>query len=197
MTDHKADPDDNEPPAAADHLTVDRPEQLQALGDPTRWRILGRLLTSPASIQELARALGAARGTIGHHVRVLRDAGLIRVVETKRVRGVTEKRYARVAKKFRLPEADSAAATADPTLGLLPLRSALAEARPGKSGAGDPSMSVVVRARMPAERARRFGEILDLLAAEFGSGTDETGETFGLVAAIYVPDWADGAQSEE
>ena len=46
-------------------------EQLHAIGQPTRCRILWRLLDGPASIQELARALGAAKGTIGHHVRVL------------------------------------------------------------------------------------------------------------------------------
>ena len=59
-----------------------------------------------ASIQELAQALSAAKGTIGHHVRVLEGAGLIRVAETKKVRGVTEKRYLRVARQFRLPETE-------------------------------------------------------------------------------------------
>ena len=64
--------------AAADHLDITRADQLHALGSPPRWKILGRLLESPASVQELARALGVAKGTIGHHVRVLERAGLIR-----------------------------------------------------------------------------------------------------------------------
>ena len=172
-----------------DFLTVDRPDQLQALGDPTRWRILGRLLDGPASIQELSRSLKAAKGTVGHHVRVLDTAGLIRLVEQRRIRGVTEKRYARVAKQFRLPEGPEAAA-ANPEIGNMPLRQALAEARPPTDPDG-PAMSLVMRARMPVARARRFAGLLEALAAEFVEGAPGTGEVFGLVAAIYVPDWDD------
>jgi DNA-binding transcriptional ArsR family regulator len=174
-----------------DHLTISRPDQLQALGDPTRWRILGRLLDGPASIQELARALGVAKGTIGHHVRVLDGSGLIRLAETHRVRGVVEKRYARVAKQFRLPETEREqleAGAGDTRLSNLPLRQALAEARP-PGGKDDPSMSVVVRARMTAARARRFARMVEGLAEEFSDGAPGRGETFGFVGAIYVPDW--------
>lgn len=195
MTDHST-KDDHErgrqhrlPP-----LIVDRPEQLQALGDPTRWKILGRLLVEPASIQELARALGAKKGTIGHHVRILDRAGLIRVVEERRVRGVTERRYARVAGQFQLPPAEGPMAGELSGLGLLPLRQALAEARP-ISGADDPSMSFVMRARMPAARARRFAVLLEQLAAEFVDGAPGEGETFGFAATIYVPDWAEPRSS--
>src|SRR5215210_6281780 len=137
------------------HLTLHGPEQLHAIGDPTRWRILGRLLDGPASIQELSRALGAAKGRIGHHVGVLERAGLIRLAETKQVRGVVEKRYIRVARQFRLPDNDVAWPDAAADLGMLPLRQAVNEAAPS-AGAHDPSTSIVVRARMSAERARRF-----------------------------------------
>jgi DNA-binding transcriptional ArsR family regulator len=169
-----------------DHLTIRGREQLHAIGDPTRWRVLGRLQVGPASIQELAQALGMAKGTIGHHVRVLESAGLIRLAETKRVRGVVEKRYLRVARQFRLPETEDEGADAD--IGMLPVRNALAEARPGR-GKADPSMALVVRARMPAARAKRFADLINQIAGEFADGAPGTGETFGLVGAIYVPDW--------
>lgn len=173
-----------------DVLTITRPDQLHALSNATRWRIVGRLLDGPASVQELARALGTAKGTIGHHVRVLDAAGLIRIVERTRVRGVVEKRYARVARQFRLPEGEAAAAMgAGDEVGTLPLRQALAEARP-PAGGDDPSMSVVVRARMPADRARRFAAMIEALVAEFTEGAPQRGEVFGLVAGIYVPDWS-------
>lgn len=189
MTDHSTEPNQTDRGEAATYL-IERPDQLHALGDPTRWRILGRLLVEPASIQELAKALGMAKGTIGHHVRVLDRAGLIRIVERHRVRGVVEKRYARVARQFQLPRADSPIGAEHPELGLLPLRQALAEAR--ASGADeDPSMSIVVRARMPAARARRFADLVTAIAAEFADGAPEVGETFGFVGAVYVPDWAD------
>ena len=191
MADHSTITDHSER-SLASHLTITRPDQLHALADPTRWRILGRLLEGPASIQELSRPLAAPKGTVGHHVRVLDAAGLIRVAEKQRVRGVVEKRYARVARQFRLPDADGEEILAlggDPSYAHLPLRQALAEARP-EQGKNDPSMSIVVRARMPADRARRFGAMLEALAAEFSDGAPEAGETFGFVGAIYVPDWS-------
>ena len=184
-----------------DHLSITRPDQLHALGDATRWRILGLLLEGPASVQELSRALGRSKGTIAHHVRVLDAAGLIRVAETQRVRGVVEKRYARVARQHRLAEESRASLASEPdglTDGYMPVRQALAEARPSPAGSddADPSMSVVVRARMPADRARRFAHLLEQLAQEFADGAPDAGETFGLVAAIYVPDWAGTAREE-
>ncbi|MGI8929881.1 MAG: ArsR/SmtB family transcription factor [Candidatus Limnocylindria bacterium] len=185
-----ADDADAEASGPEAYLTISRLDQLHALGDPTRWRILGRLLDGPGSIQALAQALKIPKGTIGHHVRVLHAAGLIRLVETNRVRGVVEKRYARVARQFRLKEGRRPGVEgADPRFSHLPLRQALAEARP-EGGEDDPSSSVVVRARMSAARARRFGHLVDALAQEFADGAPGDGETFGFVAAIYVPDWA-------
>jgi len=175
-----------------DHLTIRGREQLHAIGDPTRWRILGRLQIGPASIQELAQALGRAKGTIGHHVRVLERSGLIRLAETKRVRGVVEKRYLRVARQYRLPETEEDGA--EPEIGMLPIRSALAEARRSR-GKSDPSMSLVVRARMPAARAKRFADLINQIATEFADGAPGTGETFGLVGAIYTPDWAEATET--
>ncbi len=178
-----------------DELTVSS-EQLHAIGDPTRWRILGRLQVGPASIQELATALGRAKGTIGHHVRVLERAGLIRLAETKRVRGVTEKRYLRVARQFRLPGTDEEGG-GDPRIALFPIRSALAEARAGTGTRGDPTMAFVVRARMPAARAKRFAALLEQLATEFVDGAPGTGETFGFAGAIYVPNWSDAPAADD
>jgi hypothetical protein len=57
-------------------------------------------------------------------------------------------------------------------------------------------MSLVMRARMPAARARRFARLLETLAAEFAEGASDSGETFGLVAGIYVPDWSRQAEDE-
>ena len=170
-------------------MTIAGGAQLHAIGQPTRWRILGRLLDGPASIQELARSLGAAKGTIGHHVRVLERAGLIRLAETQKVRGVVEKRYTRSAKQFRLPGNDDPAAAEALDLGTLPLRQALAEAAPSQ-GPKDPSTSIVVRARMSPARARRFAALVTQLAAEFADGAPGVGEAFGFVGAIYAPDWS-------
>ena len=174
-----------------DSVRLTTPDQFRAIGDATRMRILGRLAEGPASIQQVARALRTPKGTIGHHVGVLDDAGLIRVVEERRVRGVTERRYGRVARMSRVDAGgELAEAVPDaPPLQMLPLRQAIDEAR-SSGGAGDPSMSVIARGRMPAARARRFAKLLEELADEFGKGASGKGETYGFAAAVYLPDWS-------
>ena len=53
-----------------------------------------------ASTSELAAVLETPKGTVGHHIKVLETAGLIRVVRTRKVRALTEKYYGRVARLF-------------------------------------------------------------------------------------------------
>ena len=47
----------------------------------------------PASPVQLAPRLGSTLGRVGHHVRVLRDLGLIELVETRQRRGAIEHIY--------------------------------------------------------------------------------------------------------
>jgi len=81
-------------------LVVSDPEQLRALGDELRGRIVGLLRERAMSTQQLARELDLPKGTVGHHLKVLERAGLIRVVHTRQVRALTEKFYGRVARLF-------------------------------------------------------------------------------------------------
>ena len=53
-----------------------------------------------ASIKQLAEALDKPKGSVGHHVKALEAAGLIRVVRTRQVRAITEKFYGRTARWF-------------------------------------------------------------------------------------------------
>lgn len=59
-------------------LTLERPDQLKALGHPLRLRALERLADSdPLTNRELARELGVDPGHLHFHVRMLLRAGLI------------------------------------------------------------------------------------------------------------------------
>ncbi|MHB8470547.1 MAG: ArsR/SmtB family transcription factor, partial [Gaiellaceae bacterium] len=80
---------------ADDVLVVSATEQLRALGDDLRSRIVVLLRERATSTTELAEKLGLPKGTVGHHVKVLEKAGLVRVVRTRQVRAVTEKYYGR------------------------------------------------------------------------------------------------------
>jgi len=59
---------------------------FQALADPTRRAVLGRLGQGPASISELARPFDMALPSFMKHVRLLEGSGLIRTRKQGRVR---------------------------------------------------------------------------------------------------------------
>ncbi|HEV3486943.1 MAG TPA: helix-turn-helix domain-containing protein [Vicinamibacterales bacterium] len=168
-------------------LALTRPEQFRAIGDGTRWRILGRLAQAPATISELAGSLDMPRGTISHHVGVLEDAGLVKVV--------AERRYARVARYFGVKtDAKDVDAETQAAARLMPLRHALEEAAPLR--AADGTTSFVVRGRMPAARARRFSKLLEELAVEFAEGAPDSGQTYGFVGAVYTTNWKQRSDTE-
>jgi DNA-binding transcriptional ArsR family regulator len=62
---------------------------LDALGDPTRRRLLRLLSERPHSVEQLARKLPVTRPAVSHHLKVLRDARLVNV-EAKGTRRVYE-----------------------------------------------------------------------------------------------------------
>lgn len=85
---------------AKDTLLVADPKQLKAMADPLRTQLIQLLRDRARSTQEISEEIGVPKGTIGHHLKVLEDAGLIRVVRTRKVRAVTEKFYGRTARLF-------------------------------------------------------------------------------------------------
>ena len=52
-------------------------EQARALGDPLRWRIVELLATEQLCVAHLAEDLGVGQPLVSHHLKVLREAGLI------------------------------------------------------------------------------------------------------------------------
>ena len=53
-------------------------ELLQALGDPTRLRILSALDTACVPVGAIAEVTGLRQPAVSHHLRVLKDRGLVR-----------------------------------------------------------------------------------------------------------------------
>jgi DNA-binding transcriptional ArsR family regulator len=140
-----------------DVLTLDRPEQLKALGHPLRLRVLetlgpgeGEHLTN----RELANKLGVDPGHLHFHVRMLLRAGLIELAEGGQGR---EKPYRAVARTLRVaPELLASGLTSD-------LRAAmLEEVQRGwaEHGAEGTFRSAQVTARIPAEYALKLIEEL-------------------------------------
>jgi DNA-binding transcriptional ArsR family regulator len=54
------------------------PAALTALGDPTRRVIFERIAERPQAVVDLARGMPVSRPAVSQHLRVLKDAGLVR-----------------------------------------------------------------------------------------------------------------------
>ena len=146
-----------EPKPLLDVLTLDKPEQLKALGHPLRLRVLetlGATDTEHMTNRELAGRLGVDPGHLHFHVRMLLRAGLIELAEAGQGR---EKPYRAVARTVRVaPALLKAEATSD-------LRAAmLDEVQRGwaEHGPAGTFRSARVTARIPAEFALQLIEEL-------------------------------------
>jgi DNA-binding transcriptional ArsR family regulator len=82
--------------------TVTDLEQVRALADSLRLRILGALIGAPRTTMQVAELLGERPTKLYHHVDALEKAGLIRLVETRPNRGTTEKYFRAVAAQFKV-----------------------------------------------------------------------------------------------
>src|SRR5690242_166686 len=79
-------------------IVVTAPAQLRALAQPLRATLLELLLERAATVTEMARAAQRPKSTVDYHVNLLLEAGLVRVVRTRRVRAIEERYYGRVAR---------------------------------------------------------------------------------------------------
>src|SRR5215467_4728157 len=87
-------------PRTHDELTIERPEQLKALGHPLRLKVLQVLSEAekPLTNRELAARLNVDPGHLHFHVRMLHRAGLIELAEA----AGREKPYRPVAKHLKV-----------------------------------------------------------------------------------------------
>jgi DNA-binding transcriptional ArsR family regulator len=166
-----------------DVLVVHEPKQLRALGDFTRGRIIGLLGQRAASTTELAAALDMPKGTVGHHLKVLEKAGLIRVVRTRQVRALTEKYYGRVARLFELKGVDTDEDLRVGAISAMMLRHAADEA--AEAIADEKGKTAIGRVRLTAKDAARFTRRLDRLQEDFRDAADPEGELHVLSIALF------------
>jgi DNA-binding transcriptional ArsR family regulator len=162
-------------------MVVSDHDQLRALSDELRARIIALLRERAWSTQELSRELGVPKGTVGHHMKVLERAGLIHVVRTRQVRAVTEKYYGRVAKLFLYEPEDPRDARA---LGAVTLRQAAHELERAPEGAA----WGLVGARLSQEDARRFHRRVGRLIDDFRASETPDGIPVRLAVGLWGGD---------
>lgn len=143
-----------------DVVAADTPTRLKALGHPLRQLLVDLVLERAMTVTELAELSGKAKGTVAHHVDVLVDAGMLRVVRTRRVRAIEERFYGRTARTITFP--DHAHDPRD-----LPfVADARREARLD-APSDTPGGFTYRHARIPAELAAEFTDRVMQLALEF------------------------------
>jgi DNA-binding transcriptional ArsR family regulator len=169
-----------------DRIVVTAPAQLRAVADPLRATILELLLERAATVAELAAAVTRPKSTVAHHVNVLVEAGLLRVVRTRRVRAIDERFYGRTARTFMVgvvnrPGDDQTTVHANA------LSVAAAESVPAHEA--DELRTVLRHARIPAESAAEFWDRVEALSREFAQLPRSGDTAYGFAAGLYPTDY--------
>ena len=169
---------------AEDTLVVADPAQHRAMGDPFRTQLIQLLRDRARSTQEISEELSVPKGTVGHHLKVLESAGLIRVVRTRKVRAVTEKFYGRTARLFLYQTEDPADGRA---ISAVTLRQAANEVElaPLVTGFG------LVRARLTKKDLDRFERRTKKLMEDFRAADQRGGIPSSLTSGIWAAEFDD------
>jgi DNA-binding transcriptional ArsR family regulator len=149
------------------------------MADPFRTQLIQLLRDKARSTQEISEQLGIPKGTVGHHLKVLESAGLIRVVRTRKVRALTEKFYGRTARLFLYQTEDPADGRA---ISAVTLRQAANEVdlAPLVTGFG------LVRARLTEKEIDRFERRVKKLMDDFRAADKAGGLPSSLTAGIWA-----------
>jgi DNA-binding transcriptional ArsR family regulator len=79
-------------------FTVEQFDQLRAIADPLRSRIMEQLVQRPMTMSQLGELLGETTAKMHYHVRELEKYGFLRLVEKREHGGFIEKYYRAVAR---------------------------------------------------------------------------------------------------
>ncbi|MFB7779192.1 ArsR/SmtB family transcription factor [Streptomyces bauhiniae] len=158
------------------HVTTD--EQLRAVSSLTRHRIMAVLRFEPATISQIAERVGLAKGSSSYHVRLLERAGLVRVVRTRKVRGVTERYYAMAARSVVLPDPGEGGPD-------VLMRHAVADLEAAPAG-GERHVRMA-HLRLTEGQFAELGARLEALAEEFRELSDPSLPDASLVFALFRP----------
>jgi DNA-binding transcriptional ArsR family regulator len=168
----------------ADRLALTEAAQVKALSHPVRTTILGLLHERAATVGELAVALGRPKSTVAHHVKVLREAGLVQVVRTRMVRAIEERFYGRTARLFYV-------VNESPGGDALPRDFNVFEVAAAESAAAyrDGKLWGFIRhARISEQQASAFWERMAELVAEFDRLPRRGKTMYGFAIGVYPTD---------
>lgn len=169
----------------AERVALTTPRQVRAISNPLRTTILGLLHERAATVTELATAVARPKSTVAHHVKVLTEAGLLRVVRTRRVRAIEERFYGRTARMFYVAVEQGGDAEALP----VDFNDFEVAARESAAAFRDRRLWGFIRhARLPEERAAEFWHRIAALVREFDQLPRAGDTVYGFAVGIYPTD---------
>lgn len=157
-------------------------EELKAMFHSLRGVLLDLVLERAATVKELAVAVKRPPSTVAYHVGVLRDAGLLKVVRTRKVRSIDERFYGRAARIFYVGEIQTE------RLGTISNAHVEAASESGPAHQADDLRAILRHARIPHERAAEFWEAVLDLARQFSSLPRKGDTAYAFVAGLYPSD---------
>lgn len=179
----------------ADSVSLDRLELLDEVVHPTRGALLRRL-RHPRTVADLAEVLQVPITRLYHHVNRLERDGLIRIVATRRVGGVVERRYRAVGRRFELdpdllersePAALARAFGALFDVAKVSLQREFELGAVGRDSLEDATIVTLAQLHLEPARRRALVERLHEVLAEFTSedGSAPDTEPFRLFVAAF------------
>ncbi|HEX3557218.1 MAG TPA: helix-turn-helix domain-containing protein [Thermoanaerobaculia bacterium] len=184
-------------------------EQVRALAHPLRLRLFEMFAERPRTTKQAAEELGEAPTRLYHHVAALESAGLVRLCETRRKRGTTEKYFEAVKHRVvteakNVPFGDAARRDLE-AMGFVVFdraRNELARALAALKDTGHPELLAIrgVFHLTPSAAKKLRKELTELLAglrraadAKRGSRSKAKRGRYSLTIALLPTDDAEGA----
>lgn len=193
---------------------IKRADEASEILKPARIEILSRI-SRPKTCPELAKELGMTTQRVNYHMNVLKETGLVHLVEERRKRGTIEGVYRAAAKSFWLsPRLLSKQGDRERTKDQASLAYLLQLAEDLQVDIGHmiereetgstPSLGVhaQIQLRGDSDRARFLAEIKEIfshLAQKYGGpseGADNDGECYRLMLACYSPVKDEGTNND-
>ncbi len=168
-----------------ERIVVTAPAQLRAMAEPLRSTILDLVLERAATVGELAAAVGRPKSTVAHHVKVLVDAGMLRVVRTRRVRAIDERFYGRTARTFSVGRVQPQDVTPPPWTN--ELSDAAEESMPAYQA--DRMRALRRHVRISNEQAGEFWERVSALINDFNQLPRQGDIPYAFVASLYPAEY--------
>jgi DNA-binding transcriptional ArsR family regulator len=176
---------------------IENIEQLRAIADLRRLRIVDVLAKQPMTVTQLGEMLGEAPAKMHYHVRELEKVGLLKLVETREKGGILEKYYQPVARELSVDRALLSAPFDESTAMLRTLLGQITESflrefrRTVEQKSEKPEQGIgLSRLYMTLDEQKQFWKQMADISRPYETPRDNEGEREVVAAMLMYPESA-------